>query len=170
MESALAAAMEAGEAQTALIAENAAQSRDFWALRERMPFGHRLEGEQVNHDVSVPVSHVPEFLDRAAEAAQRLLPNVRIVAFGHMGDGNIHYSALAPAGTPGEHFPAADLALAIHALVASLGGSISAEHGIGVSRKDDFARFKDAESVAVMRAIKHALDPNNVMNPRVLLP
>lgn len=170
VEATLAAAIEAGEAETALMAENAAQARDFWTLRERMPFGHRLEGAQVNHDVSVPVSSVPEFLERAAETAQAIAPGVRIVAFGHMGDGNIHYSALAPAGAAPDQFPAAGIARAIHSLVAELGGSISAEHGIGVSRKADFAHFKDAESIALMRAIKQTLDPNNVMNPRVLLP
>jgi FAD/FMN-containing dehydrogenase len=168
IERSLAAALHAGDAEAVLIAENANQSRDFWALRERMSAGHRPEGPQVSHDVSVPVSKIPDFLARADAAVEAILGGARIVAFGHMGDGNIHHTVMAPAGADAAGFPAAALTQAVYEAVSAFDGSISAEHGIGVTRKDDLARFKDAESLALMHALKRALDPNNIMNPRVL--
>jgi FAD/FMN-containing dehydrogenase len=170
VENALASAIEHGDIENALIAENAGQTRDFWALREAMSAGHAREGAQSNHDISVPVSQTPAFLERAAAAASRLCPGVRIVAFGHMGDGNTHYSLLAPSGARDEDFPSAALSEAVLEIAVALGGSISAEHGIGVARLGDFARFKDPHAIAIMRAMKRALDPANTMNPRVLLP
>jgi FAD/FMN-containing dehydrogenase len=134
-----------------------------------MSAGHRPEGAQVSEDISVPVSRIPDFLREAGEAAEKVLPGSRIVAFGHMGDGNIHYSVLAPIGMPPEAFPFPALNDAVNGTAVALGGSISAEHGIGVVRLADFARFKDPESLSLMRAVKRALDPNNVMNPRVLV-
>jgi FAD/FMN-containing dehydrogenase len=169
IESALAAAIEAGEAQDALIAENASQARDFWAIRELISAGHKPEGAQVSHDISVPVSKTPDFLERANAAMEKLLPGVRIVAFGHMGDGNFHYSPMQPLGADPAAFPGAALTRAVYEIATELGGSISAEHGIGVARRDDLARFKDADSLALMRTLKRALDPMNTMNPRALL-
>jgi FAD/FMN-containing dehydrogenase len=168
IEEALAQALEQGDAEDALIAENSAQIRDFWALRERMSAGHRPEGAQVSHDISVPVSKTPELWDRAGAAVQAQLPGARIVAFGHMGDGNTHYTVLAPEGMKATSFPAEAVTSAVYEVVALLDGSISAEHGIGVARVGDLARYKDAESVALMRAVKRTLDPNNMMNPRVM--
>jgi FAD/FMN-containing dehydrogenase len=168
VESALEAAIEAGEAQTALIAENASQARNFWALRESISAGHKPEGAQVSHDVSVPVSATPEFLTKANAALEAKLPGVRIVAFGHMGDGNFHYTAMQPPGDDPASFPGAALTELVYETATALGGSISAEHGIGVARRGDLARFKDSESLALMRAVKRAIDPTNVMNPRVL--
>jgi FAD/FMN-containing dehydrogenase len=168
--SALNNALEAGEAQNALIAENAAQQRDFWRVREEISAGHRPEGAQVNHDVSVPVSQTPTFLKQADAAMAEMCPGVRIVAFGHMGDGNFHYTAMQPVSMAPERFPGADLSQRVYEIAVGLGGSISAEHGIGVARKSDLARFKDGESLALMRAVKAALDPHGVMNPRALLP
>ena len=168
VENALAAALEAGDAEDALIAENAAQIRDFWALRECMSAGHRPEGPQVSHDVSVPVSKTPDFLQRADDAVRKQLAAARIVAFGHMGDGNLHYTVVAPEGVEARSFPAAAVTNAVYEVVTALEGSISAEHGIGVARVGDLARFKDAESLALMRSMKRALDPDNMMNPRVL--
>jgi len=169
MESALTHANEAGEIQNALIAENAGQTRDFWRLREDISAGHKPEGAQVSHDVSVPVSRTPDFLARANAAAEQALPGVRIVAFGHMGDGNFHYSLLQPEDASRDSFPGPRLTEIVYETATALGGSISAEHGIGVARRADLARFKDPESLALMRAVKRALDPNGVMNPRVLL-
>ncbi len=169
LEAALAAALEAGEAQTALIAENAGQARDFWHVREAISAGHKPEGAQVNHDVSVPVSQTPEFLTRANAAMDARCPGARIVAFGHMGDGNFHYTAMQPRGMDAALFPGAALTQTVYEIATALGGSISAEHGIGVARKADLVRFKDAESIALMRTLKRALDPMNVMNPRALL-
>ncbi|MEZ5960318.1 MAG: FAD-binding oxidoreductase [Hyphomonadaceae bacterium] len=166
IESALAAAIEAGEAETALIAQNASQARDFWALREMISAGHKPEGAQVSHDVSVPVSATPEFLAKANAALEARLAGVRIVAFGHMGDGNFHYTAMQPLGADPAAFPGPALTQLVYETAAALGGSISAEHGIGITRRADLARFKDSESLSI--AAGSAIDPRNVMNPRVL--
>ena len=165
-----AAALDAGEARNVLIAENASQARDFWAVREHISAGHRPEGAQANHDVSVPVSMTPTFLREADAAMQAICPGVRIVAFGHMGDGNLHYALLQPKGADPARFPGEALTQQVYAIATGLGGSISAEHGIGVTRTGDLVRFKDGESLALMRALKRALDPKGVMNPRALLP
>lgn len=168
IEGALAAAIESGKAETALIAENAGQARDFWALREMISAGHKPEGAQVSHDISVPVSKTPAFLAKANAALDAMLAGVRIVAFGHMGDGNFHYTAMQPLGADPAAFPGPALTQTVYEIATALGGSISAEHGIGVARRGDLARFKDSESLALMRAVKRAIDPMNVMNPRVL--
>jgi FAD/FMN-containing dehydrogenase len=133
-----------------------------------MSAGHRPEGAQVNHDVSVPVSQTPLFLERANAAAAKLCAGVRIVAFGHMGDGNFHYTLMQSQGSDAAVFPGAALSQTVHETADALGGSISAEHGIGVARVADLARFKDPDALAMMRAVKRAIDPNNVMNPRAL--
>jgi FAD/FMN-containing dehydrogenase len=101
---------------------------------------------------------------------ERISPGARIVAFGHMGDGNFHYTVLQPAGMHADAFPGERLSQTVNEIATTMGGSISAEHGIGVTRKADLARFKDPESLMLMRALKAALDPSGVMNPRVLLP
>jgi FAD/FMN-containing dehydrogenase len=166
--SALESAIERGVATNALLAENAGQARDFWRIREDISAGHRPEGAQVNHDVSVPVSKTPAFLAKANAAMEEMCPGARIVAFGHMGDGNFHYTAMQPAGTDPAHFPGAQLSQRVYEIADALGGSISAEHGIGVARTSDLARFKDPESMALMRAVKAAIDPKRIMNPRAL--
>jgi FAD/FMN-containing dehydrogenase len=99
-----------------------------------------------------------------------MCPGARIVAFGHMGDGNFHYTVMQPEGMAPDAFPGADISHRVYEIATALGGSISAEHGIGVARVADLARFKDQESITLMRAVKRAIDPNNVMNPRALLP
>jgi FAD/FMN-containing dehydrogenase len=169
-ESALNAALEAGEAENVLIAENASQTRDLWRLREDISAGHRPEGAQASHDVSVPVSKTPAFLRDADAACAALCPGVRIVAFGHMGDGNFHYTLLQPLGMERAAFPAGALTQKVYEAATALGGSISAEHGVGAARTGDLIRFKDAESIALMRTIKQAIDPHRIMNPRVLIP
>ncbi len=169
VEALLADALEAGLVQDAAVARSEAQAQSFWYLREMLSAGHRLEGMQINCDISVPVSRVPDFLARAAALAERHCPGARIVAFGHAGDGNIHYSALAPVGADPAAFPRAALLEETHALAVSLGGSISAEHGIGVSRKNELPRFKEATQLALMRTLKQALDPKGVFNPRALI-
>jgi FAD/FMN-containing dehydrogenase len=137
-------------------------------LREQISAGHKPEGAQVSHDVSVPVSRTPDFLARANRAMEARYPGARIVAFGHMGDGNFHYTVMQAEGADADAFPGEALTQEVCAVATSLGGSISAEHGIGVARRSDLARFKDPESMSLMRAIKRALDPDNVMNPRTL--
>ncbi|MBL8531978.1 MAG: hydroxyacid dehydrogenase, partial [Hyphomonadaceae bacterium] len=168
IEDALAAALEAGEAHSALIAQNASQARDFWTIREDISAGHRPEGAQANHDVSVPVSQTPAFLARADAAMARVCPGARIVAFGHMGDGNFHYTVMQPQALDPARFPKAELTQTVYEIADALGGSISAEHGVGVARKNDLIRFKSAETMTLMRAVKRAIDPANIMNPRAL--
>lgn len=163
-------ALETNEAQNVLLAENASQARDFWAIREDISAGHRPEGAQVNHDISVPVSQTPTFLARANAAMAEIYPGVRIVAFGHMGDGNFHYTLMQAEGDDPARFPGAALSERANTIAVELGGSISAEHGIGVARAGELPRFKDGQSLAMMRAVKRALDPNAVMNPRALIP
>src|SRR5262249_31120836 len=170
IESAFEAAIEAEEAGDVLIAENEAQARAFWALREAIPTGPKPEGAQTNHDISVPVSATPAFIYKAQGEMERICPGVGIVAFGHMGDGNIHYTLVQPEGADPAQFPKQALDRAVNETAIALDGSISAEHGIGVTRLGDFTRFKDPEAIALMRAVKAALDPKRVMNPRVMLP
>jgi len=170
VEAMLASALESGEATQVLIAESETQARAFWAVREGISAGHRSEGAQVNHDISVPVSKTPLFLEQAGAALAHLYPGVRIVAFGHMGDGNLHYTAMQAVGADAAAFPREAISARVNEIAVSMGGSISAEHGIGVARRADFARFKDPRAIVLMRAIKAALDPKSVMNPRALLP
>ncbi len=169
IEAMLAGAIEKGFADDAVIAESEAQARAFWALRENISAGHRPEGAQINHDISVPVSQIPRLLREGADDIERACPGARIVAFGHMGDGNIHYSVMQPLGAAPETFPADRLADLVNDLAMRLNGSISAEHGIGVSRRADFERYKDRIAIDVMRAMKNALDPYRIMNPRALV-
>jgi FAD/FMN-containing dehydrogenase len=169
VETTLADALAAGEVDEAIIAENAQQTRDFWALRESASAGHKPEGPQVNHDISVPVSQTPAFLAAVGKAIETRWPGTRLVVFGHMGDGNFHYTALAPQGIEASAFAGEAISQTVFETAVALGGSISAEHGIGVARKRDLERFKDEPSLALMRAIKNALDPHRIMNPRALI-
>jgi FAD/FMN-containing dehydrogenase len=167
-EEALAKAIDDGIAVDATVAQSEQAARDFWKLRESIPAGHRvLDAPQASHDTSTPVSAIPEFLRRADAAMERLSPGARIVAFGHAGDGNIHYTAIA-AG-PDAPFPSEDVSAAIHDIAADLNGSISAEHGIGVFRRDELPRFKDPVALDLMRTLKQTLDPDRLMNPRAML-
>lgn len=170
VEQTLAHALEQRLALNALIAENAGQAKDFWQIREDISAGHRPEGAQVNHDISVPVSKTPQFLAQANAAVSKAYPGVRIVAFGHMGDGNFHYTLIQAPADAAANFPGAALSEIANTIAVELGGSISAEHGIGVARAAELPRYKEGQSLALMRAIKRALDPNGVMNPRVLIP
>jgi FAD/FMN-containing dehydrogenase len=164
LEAALAAAWEKGLIADAAVADSLDQQGAFWRLRESLPAGHRSQpGRQVSHDTSTPVSAVPEFLSRAIAAIEAIEPGAQIVAFGHAGDGNIHLTALG-----GPDLPLEAVSAAVHEIAVDLGGSISAEHGIGITRKADLARFKDPIAIEVMRAVRTALDPKGVMNPRVL--
>jgi FAD/FMN-containing dehydrogenase len=167
VEAMLADALEEGDIVDAAIARSTAQEEGLWRLRESLSAGHRTGDAQANHDISVPVSETPRFLARAEAEAQALCPGARIVAFGHMGDGNIHYTVMAP--ETGGEFPREAVLRSIHDLAASMGGSISAEHGIGVARREELARFKDPVALDLMRTLKAALDPNRVMNPRALV-
>jgi FAD/FMN-containing dehydrogenase len=170
-EAALADALERGLAGDALLAQNEAQAKAFWFLREEMSAGQKPEGAAAKHDVSVPVSKIPQFLARADAVVQAIVPGARIVAFGHCSDGNIHYDVVQPAGQDPAAFKAlsARLVEAVHDVTVGLAGSISAEHGIGISRRDEFLRREPPAHLTLMRAIKTAFDPHAILNPRVLL-
>jgi FAD/FMN-containing dehydrogenase len=170
-EEALAGALEAGLARDALVAQNESQTKSFWYLREEMSACQKPEGVAAKHDVSVPVSKVPAFLRDADAAANKVAPGCRIVAFGHCSDGNIHYDVLQPSAMSGDAYRAILPAMneAIHDVAMSYDGSISAEHGIGISRRDEFIRREPPAHLSVMRAIKGVIDPKGIMNPRVLL-
>lgn len=168
----LALLLERGHAKNAVVAQNNAQSRAFWALRERIPAAHKLEGAEVNHDIAVPISAVPAFLDQAQAMLRKSFPDCRTVAFGHIGDGNIHFTVLQSADAPKPDPAFLSRADAVRAAVQEIawaaGGSISAEHGVGVARREELPRYKAPEALALMRLVKHALDPANLFNPRVL--
>jgi FAD/FMN-containing dehydrogenase len=167
MEAALAAAVEQHVAGDAAIAQSAAQAAELWALREHIPEAQRLEGANIKHDISLPVSRIPAFLADAQVALGSALCGVRYVVFGHLGDGNLHYNLSAPPGTPAAAFlgEAARANRIVYDLVARLGGSFSAEHGIGQMKRGELLRYKSAVEVELMQRIKRALDPDALLNP-----
>jgi FAD/FMN-containing dehydrogenase len=170
MERFLEGALEAGQISDAAIAQNESQSKAFWALRENQSAAQKREGAAWKHDVAVPVSRVADFIEQAGKALEARFPGVRIDAFGHVGDGNIHYDVLsAPGADQAAHTAARDQgARIVHDIVASLGGSISAEHGLGTMKTAEALRYKSPAEVAALRAIRAAMDPKRIMNPRVL--
>jgi FAD/FMN-containing dehydrogenase len=167
MEAALAAAVEQHVTGDAAIAQSAAQAAELWALREHIPEAQRLEGANIKHDISLPVSRIPAFLADAQVALGSALRGVRYVVFGHLGDGNLHYNLSAPPGTPAAAFlgEAARANRIVYDLVARLGGSFSAEHGIGQMKRGELLRYKSAVEIELMQRIKHALDPDALLNP-----
>ncbi len=171
-ESLLTAALETGTVSDAVVAESVAQSRAMWHLRESIPLAQSEEGLNIKHDISLPVSRIPDFCAATATALEARWPGVRLVNFGHLGDGNLHYNVQAPVGQDAATFlreeEHAINAVVFDAVVAR-DGSISAEHGIGVLKREELARRKDPTALAMMRAIKQALDPQGLLNPgRVL--
>jgi D-lactate dehydrogenase (cytochrome) len=171
LEEALAAAMERGFITDAAIAETMEHRRTFWHLRDVLPEAQKPEGGSIKHDVSVPVSAVPAFLREADAAVATVVRGARPVPFGHLGDGNIHYNVTQPAGADTAAYLARwdDMNAAVHAVVKKLGGSISAEHGIGVLKRKLLPQVKDPVALDVMRALKRTLDPNGILNPGKVL-
>jgi FAD/FMN-containing dehydrogenase len=160
--------MEKGWCVDVVVARTKAHAQHFWDLRERMPASHKDGSPQCNHDAAVPVSALPAFFETVERRANACCPGVRIVAFGHAGDGNIHYTIMAPPGQSGDAFPAAALNEIVHDTVIALGGSITAEHGVGVTRREDLARYKQPAQLALMAQLKAVMDPAGVLNPRLL--
>ncbi|MCR9195700.1 MAG: FAD-binding oxidoreductase [Hyphomonas sp.] len=167
METALQSAFEAGLAADAVIAESLTQAKSFWTIRESIPLCKRAYGTAINHDISVPVSQIPAFLERAEQAIHEVSENAEIIAFGHVGDGNLHYSACEPkdALTPILSNHMAEITEIVHRQAMAFGGSISAEHGVGRLKRDELENIRPAAATATMKAIKAALDPNGIMNP-----
>ncbi|ACA18813.1 FAD linked oxidase domain protein [Methylobacterium sp. 4-46] len=164
-EAVLGAALEQGDAQDGVLAESGQQAAGLWALREGITEAEAKEGRGVKHDVSVPIAAIPAFLAAADRALADKLPGARPNAFGHMGDGNIHYNVLATADQAGEAVNAV-----VHDVVEAFGGSISAEHGIGQYRAAELVRRRTPEEIALARRIKAALDPEGLLNPGKVLP
>jgi FAD/FMN-containing dehydrogenase len=167
LEAALAAAVDSGTARDATIAQSAAQGDALWSLREHIPEAQRREGRNLKHDISVAVSRVPAFLREAQARLDAALPGVRYVIFGHLGDGNLHYNLSPPAGVALEAFRSetARANRIVYDLVVEMGGSFSAEHGIGQLKREELTRYKAEVEVDLMRRIKRALDPGNLLNP-----
>ena len=166
METYLGEAMEKGLVLDAAIAQNEAQGRAFWALRENHSEAQKREGPSIKHDISVAVSKIPAFMAEGL-AAMKALPNCRPVPFGHVGDGNLHFNCQSPPGWDKKRFNEHGEAIsgAVYDLVVGFGGSISAEHGIGRLKVDELAHYRSRIELDVMRSIKRALDPQNLMNP-----
>ena len=172
---ALEAALEAAFADAlitdAVLAESEADRTRMWAFREQMSECQSREGASIKHDVSVPIAAIPQLIAEGSAAVERLVPGIRPCPFGHMGDGNIHFNLSQPVGADGKTFMAGEEPVhdAIYEVVLKLGGSVSAEHGIGQLKTELLKQVKDPIALAAMRAIKHALDPNGIMNPGKLL-
>jgi FAD/FMN-containing dehydrogenase len=173
LENTLACAMDDGLVFDAVVAESLSQRAAFWKLRESVPEGQRSEGASIKHDISVPVAALPAFLAQASAAVAAIAPDSRLVAYGHVGDGNLHFNVSQPAAGDRDAFLALIPAIqnAVLALVREFRGSISAEHGIGQLKRELLYQFKNPADLDVMRAIKSALDPHGIMNPgKVLRP
>jgi FAD/FMN-containing dehydrogenase len=167
LEAAIAAALEAGLVADATIAESEEQARRLWFVREAVVELQKFAGASIKHDIAVPVSRVPAFIEEAIAAVAETQPGVRVVPFGHVGDGNIHFNLYRPEDMADDDFLARRVALSriVHDIVHAHGGSISAEHGVGRLRRDDIGRYKPTVEIELMRRIKRALDPDGIMNP-----
>ena len=163
--------MEDGIVADAVIAANLDQRNAFWKLREVVSPAQKPEGGSIKHDISVPVAAVPAFLAEADAAVEKLIPGARPFAFGHLGDGNIHYNVSQPVGADTGKYLARwhEMNDEVHAVVAKHHGSISAEHGIGVLKRDELPHVKDPVALQIMKSIKATLDPLNILNPGKVL-
>ncbi len=172
LEHALAQSLEEGDVLDAAVAQNEEQRRALWRLRENIPEAQTRAGGSLKHDVSVPISAVARLLEEGSAAARALAPDVRICAYGHVGDGNLHFNFQPPAGQSLESFRdahGAAISAALYELVDRHGGSVCAEHGVGQLKREVFVRHADPVALSVMRALKHALDPEGLMNPGKVL-
>jgi FAD/FMN-containing dehydrogenase len=161
-------ALEQGLVDDAAVAESIAQSRALWHVREAIPLAQSEEGLNIKHDIALPISAIPDFVEGMGSRLAQATPGARVVCFGHLGDGNLHYNLQAPEGESASSF-LEQHEDAINALVYDevqrLGGSISAEHGIGQLKREELARRGSPVALQMMRAIKRALDPAGLMNP-----
>jgi FAD/FMN-containing dehydrogenase len=166
-------AFEAGLVEDGTIAASEAQAEAFWLLRDEIAPAERALGPAMQHDISVPVAAMAAFIQETAPKVEARFPGARVVAFGHLGDGNVHYHVLAPEGAvPGvwERSEGKEISHMVHDLVTEWQGSISAEHGIAQLKRDELARLGDPVQLHLMRAVKQALDPQGLLNPGKLVP
>jgi FAD/FMN-containing dehydrogenase len=166
-DNALVAAMQQNLVSDAILPKSAAEAAGLWRLRHSISEAQRPEGACLKHDISVPTGRIDDFLEHSTALIEKMLPGARLVAFGHVGDGNLHYNVLQPAAADKTRFLAEGQIFTeeLYALIVSLGGSISAEHGIGVFKKDALLRHRTAEEIRLMKTLKTALDPDNILNP-----
>ena len=165
-------ALEKGCVTDALVAESMAQARALWHIRESIPLAQAQEGLNIKHDISIAVSRIPDFVAQADAALEQAFPGVRLVNYGHLGDGNLHYNVQAPLGQDGETFLREQenaVNAVVYALVDAYNGSISAEHGIGSLKREKLEKHKSPVALGLMRSIKTALDPHNLFNPGRML-
>jgi FAD/FMN-containing dehydrogenase len=166
-------ALERGVVQDVVIASSLHQAQQLWHLRESIPLAQAQEGLNIKHDISLPISALAPFVAATDVRLQSEIPGVRMVVFGHLGDGNLHYNLQAPAGQAPAAFLAAHEARAnalVYDAVQAAGGSISAEHGIGQLKREELGQRKSPVALQLMRQIKSALDPHHTLNPGRLLP
>ena len=171
VETALGKAHEEGFVSDAVIAANEAQAAMLWKMRHSMSEAINTQGLGARHDVSVATSDIPAFLEKAEAAVLKIAPAARIIAFGHMGDGNVHYDVVGPEGAPAEALSdkRAEIEASVYDVIDAFDGSISAEHGVGRHRRDSLAKRKSSIELDMMRAVKTALDPKGIMNPGKML-
>jgi FAD/FMN-containing dehydrogenase len=171
LEAILAQGLEQAIVDDAVIAANLSQRSAFWKLRDEMSAAQKPEGGSIKHDISVPVVAVPDFIEQADAAVVKLIPGARPVPFGHLGDGNIHYNVSQPVGGDTADFMSRwhEVNVVVFDIVLRMGGSISAEHGIGVLKRDELPEVKDKVAIELMRAVKAMLDPHGIMNPGKVL-
>jgi FAD/FMN-containing dehydrogenase len=171
VEQALAAGIERTLVNDVALAETAAQGKALWRMRESIPDAAKAEGLVYRHDIAVAVSQIPEFIATGSRALEAAFPGVRIICFGHLGDGNLHFNAFVPGRSRSDTAARtmSDVNRLVHDIVQKFGGSISAEHGIGQSKRAELAHYKSANELDLMRSVKHALDPYNLMNPGKVL-
>ena len=170
--SSLEVAVSENLAKDVVVAQNLSQAQMFWNIRESISPAKRAYGTAVNHDISVPISRIPQFLEKAEQAVKDIVPTAEIVVFGHVGDGNLHYSACESI-TPSRSLlesNRAEVTRAVHQTVVSFDGSISAEHGVGRMKRDELVTLRSTVATELMQSIKRAIDPKNIMNPRRVIP
>jgi FAD/FMN-containing dehydrogenase len=167
LESVLGAALEDAIIEDAAIATSEAQSDAFWRLREALAECQKFEGGSIKHDISVPISAIAAFIEETSAACVAAMPGLRVCAFGHIGDGNLHFNLTQPVGMEKQAFLSQwhRLNTIVHDAVQRRGGSIAAEHGIGLNKRDELVAYKDPVALALMGRIKEALDPQNILNP-----
>jgi FAD/FMN-containing dehydrogenase len=171
VEAAVGAALDAGIALDAVLATSSSQAIGLWQLREHISLAQAAAGKNIKHDISLPVSSIPEFIEQTGPALQAAFPGCQVVCFGHLGDGNLHYNVAPPEGIGHDSFLAHQELVnrIVHDQVAAFRGSISAEHGIGALKREELKRYKPDVELDMMRAIKAALDPLGIMNPGKIL-